>query len=127
MTRDTDGEFPFDFWAKLAQQDPGAFEEARRLMVESLIESAPARVQPRLKGLQWQIDHVRRRAPTPLSACLKISNMMWNNVLGEDGLSEHLQSLSGGRPLPARPPATVLPLRRGAGEDAEPGWDEPGT
>lgn len=127
MSMDTDGEFPFDFWARLAQQDPGAFEEARRLMVESLIESAPARVQPRLKGLQWQIDQVRRRAPNPLSACLKLSNMMWNNVLGEDGLSENLQSLSGGRQRPTRPEATVLPLRREGGKPAAPGEDAPLT
>jgi hypothetical protein len=84
-------------------------------MVESLIESTPARVQPRLKGLQWQIDHVRRRAATPLSACLKLSNMMWNNVLGEDGLYGHLQSLSEGGPPPSRPDATVLPLHRKPG------------
>ncbi|MGD9602893.1 MAG: DUF3135 domain-containing protein [Gammaproteobacteria bacterium] len=109
-----ESEFPFEFWAKLAQDDPGAFEDARRLMIDSLIEAAPTAVQPRLRGLQWQIEHIRNRAPTALSACLKISDMMWTNVLGEDGLAARLTDLGEGSlvPPPTRPAADVLPFRR---------------
>ena len=107
-------EFPFDFWANLARNDPSAFEEARKLMLDSLIEAAPARVQTRLKGLQWQIENIRKRAGTPLGACVKISNMMWTNVLGEDGLAERLHGLSEGAPTPTMPQkmAKVLPFQR---------------
>ncbi len=72
--QDEPTEFAFDSWAKLSRDDPASFEHARKLMVESLIESAPT--QPRLRGLQWQIDHLRERTATPLNACLKISNLM---------------------------------------------------
>lgn len=109
---DETGEFPFDFWARLAREDPGAFEDARRLMIDSLIDAAPSGMQPRLKGLQWRIDHIRSKAATPLSACLKISDMMWTNVLGEGGLAAQLKGLSEGdltTPAP-RPAADVLPF-----------------
>lgn len=106
-------EFPFDFWAKLAREDPNAFEEARKLMLDSLIEAAPPRVQPRLKGLQWQIERVRSKATTPLGACLKISDMMWSNVLGEGGLAAQLKRLGEGESALAPPPrnADVLPFQ----------------
>jgi len=117
-----EGEFPFEFWARLAREDPGAFEDARKLMIDSLIEAAPAAVQPRLRGLQWQIEHIRNRAPTPLSACLKISDMMWTNVLGEDGLAARLTDLGEGTLVatPARPAADVLPFRRPSTEPGDP-------
>jgi Protein of unknown function (DUF3135) len=107
-------EFPFDFWANLAQSDPAAFEEARKLMLDSLIEAAPARTQTRLKGLQWQIENIRSRASSPLGACVKISNMMWTNVLGEDGLAANLRGLSEGELAPAMPKkmAKVLSFQR---------------
>lgn len=109
-----DYEFPFDFWATLAADDPGSFEEARRLMIDSLIESAPPQVQPRLRGLQWQVDQVRTRTPSPLGACVKISSMMWQKVLGPDGLVEHLEQLGNGESPPREAPrsASILPLRR---------------
>lgn len=108
-----DYEFPFDFWAKLATDDPSGFEEARRLMIESLIESAPPERQPRLRGLQWQIDQVRARSANPMGACLKISSMMWDRVLGPDGLVEHLEHLGSGQPAAPRTPpsAAVITLR----------------
>jgi len=106
-----DHEFPFDFWAKLAVDDPGSFEEARQLMIESLIDAAPPERQPRLRGLQWQIDQARARSSNPLSACMKISSMMWDKVLGADGLVEHLEQLDKNEPLERPTSATVTPLR----------------
>ncbi len=107
-------EFPFDFWAKLARNDPAAFETARRLMIDSMIESAPERNRQRLRGLQWQIDRVRERAANPMSACVRLSNMMWEKILGEDGLVDHVLELSEQptRPRPEREPGRVLPFRR---------------
>jgi len=112
MSQD-DYEFPFDFWARLAVDDPASFEEARQLMIDSLIESAPAERQPRLRGLQWQVDQLRARTPNPLGACVKISNMMWDRVLGQGGLVEHLDRLGKdeAQAPAARAPAPVVPLR----------------
>ena len=111
-------EFPFDFWANLAHNDPSAFEEARKRMLDSLIEAAPVRVRTRLRGLQWQIENIRSRASSPLGACVKISNMMWTNVLGEDGLAENLRGLTVGNSAPSIPKkmAQVLPFPREPGQ-----------
>jgi hypothetical protein len=107
-------EFPFEYWANLAADDPQSFEEARQLMIDSLIESAPEPQQTRLRGLQWQIDQVRARTPNPMGACVKISGMMWQKVLGPNGLVEHLEALGNGESVPREAPrgAKIIPLRR---------------
>lgn len=108
-------EFDFDTWAKLAENDPDAFEQARRAMLSSVIESAPEHSRRRLAGLQWQIDQVRERETTPMGSCIKIADMMWQNVLGNDGLLENLETLTGAREPKspaAKPPAAVLPFLR---------------
>lgn len=85
----------FDWWSDLAKSDPQAFEKMRLAAIEEVIQSAPESQQPRLRGLQWQIDHERRRSSNPLSACMRISNMMWNALLGPGGLLESMKELSG--------------------------------
>ena len=124
---------PFDFeaWARLAREDPEAFESARRRVIEAFIDSAPAHRRRRLQGLQFRVDLERRRARTPLAACIRISGMMWDSVTGPDGLRAHLARLSetldralhpraGGptaearalpRGQPSRPRAPVVRLR----------------
>lgn len=100
-----DEEFPrfeFDSWARLASEDPSSFEEARRLMLDSLIASAPEFIQSRLRGLQWQVDRLRELNP-PLGACVKITNLMWDQVLGENGLIDNVDRLTK-RPLEEDPP-----------------------
>lgn len=115
--QDEPTEFSFDFWAKLSRDDPASFEHARKLMVASLIESAPAPAQQRLRGLQWQIDHLRERTATPLSACLKISNLMWGRVLGEGGLVENIDNLTNQQSPRPRASAKILPIRPEHGEN----------
>ncbi|MGI1678649.1 MAG: DUF3135 domain-containing protein [Cellvibrionaceae bacterium] len=66
----------FDTLKNLAEKDPEALEALRQKHVSSLIESAPAHHQQRLKGLQFQIDAQRKIHTNPLSACIKISQMM---------------------------------------------------
>jgi len=107
-------DFPFDDWARLASEDPASFETARRLMIDSLIEAAPTPLQARLRGLQWQIDQVRAMTPTPLGACAKISNLMWEKLLGPEGLVEQLERLDSGESSPDKTAASaqVIPLRR---------------
>lgn len=66
----------FDDLVTLAQDDPKALEDLRMRLVNAVIASAPPHLQSRLRGLQFRIDMERRRAKTPMAACLKISAMM---------------------------------------------------
>lgn len=105
--------FDFDEWAELAAKDPGAFEQRRAEVLAEAIENAPAHRRARLRGLQWQIDQMRATAGTPLAACVRISNMMWDCVAGDDGLLARMEALKGQRSLPRnRRKAKVLPFRR---------------
>lgn len=87
-------DFNFDEWARLAKEEPEAFESMRQKMIEDVIENVAPSVKPRMEGLQWQIDQVRSKSANPMSSCLKISQMMWENVTGEDGLLENMRQLS---------------------------------
>ncbi len=83
----------FDEWANLAKSDPEKFEVRRREIIEKAIASNPPERQHRLRCLQWKIDQIRDRSPTPLSACVKISNMMWDSLTGPGGLKESLSQV----------------------------------
>lgn len=87
-------EFDFDAWAKLAKDDPNAFESMREQMIQDVIASTSPEIKRRMEGLQWQIDQIRSTSANPMSSCLKISQMMWENVTGEDGLIDHMRQLS---------------------------------
>lgn len=105
--------FAFEEWEALARENPEAFETARRELIESVIVTAPSALQPRLRGLQWQIDRLRE-LHHPLGACVKISGLMWQQVVGENGLLENVRRL-GARQAPRRPmsgTATVLQFTR---------------
>jgi hypothetical protein len=85
---------PMDFeqWRQLASQNPAEFEERRRELIEAMIGSASKRCQQRLRGLQWRIDQVREHSPTPMAACISLSNMMWESFAGVDGLAQTLNT-----------------------------------
>ncbi|MDD5330434.1 MAG: DUF3135 domain-containing protein [Sulfuricella sp.] len=87
--------FDFDEWMALAMSDPAAFEERRRRVIEQAIAKAPEAMQPRLRALQWRIDMERDRASNPLSACIRLCNMMWAMVYGENGLMTAIGELTG--------------------------------
>ena len=86
---------PFDFseWSHLADTDPQAFELKREQVIESVIQSMPDAKQERMRRLQWRIDQERRLAKSPMAACIRLSNMMWENVLGKNGLLDNLRHL----------------------------------
>lgn len=84
-------EFDFDQWSRIAQQEPEKFEAMRQKMINDLIAQAPAHLQQRMTGLQWQVDQIRNQASNPMAACLQISQKMWANVLGDSGLLKALQ------------------------------------
>jgi len=100
----------FDEWAALARSDPAAFEQRRRAAIESYIAAAPEEHQQRLRGVQFRVDMERARASNPLSATIRISNMMWSSF-GE--LRETLNQAVNGGPAPAAqdaPRAQVIPF-----------------
>lgn len=90
----------FEYWLKLAKSDPELFEKKRLEAIDAVIQSAPVEKQQRLRGLQWRIDAERKKAKNPLDACLKVYNMMWDKVYGNNGLLEHLDTLTTGAPQP---------------------------
>ncbi len=106
----TDPRAPFDFeaWARLAREDPEAFERRRRELLRRAIAQAPEGLRSRLEGLQWRVDAERARARHPMGACVRLFRMMWGSVYGQGGLQ---QALRGELPL-RREAAPVLPLRR---------------
>lgn len=111
--------FDFDEWSRLAAADPSAFEARRLALIEEFLGQFPASEQRRLRGLQFHIDMERRRARTPMAACLRLSAMMWDSLLGSEGLKSALDQLlqpasQTPPPLsrPPRPTGRVLPFRR---------------
>lgn len=103
----------FNEWLRLAQQDPEIFESARLDMIDEAIQSAPEEQRAKLRCLQWRIDQVRRRSNTPLGACISLSHMMWERVVGDEGLLEHIGRLRGPYMVedgPRRSSAKVIPF-----------------
>lgn len=85
--------FDFDYWAKLAETDPEAFEKKRRATVDKLILSMPDEHRPRMKQLQWKIDAVREVSPNPLASCMRIYDMLMDRTYGDGGLLDSLNEL----------------------------------
>ncbi len=90
--------FDFDEWVELAKNDPDAFEQKRQDAIGLLLENAPAKSKRRMQGLQWQIDQVRITSSTPMSSCIKISQMMWESAVGESGLVDNIEQLRQNKP-----------------------------
>lgn len=103
--------FDFNEWSHLARTDPQAFEVRRAQVIERAIRRAPPEKQQRLRGLQWRVDQERARCASPMAACVRISQMMWESLLGEHGLLDTLQNP--GRQI-QRPSADILAFRPAA-------------
>jgi len=72
----------FDDLLVMAEQDPQALERLRSELVENLIAGAQDEVlKQRLRGLQFRIDLERERSTSPLSACVRLSQMMHESLL----------------------------------------------
>ena len=84
----------FDTWAEMAKNDPDAFERMRLQAIDEFIESVPESSQERLRRFQWRIDQERRLAKTPLAACIRLSSMMWQSLLGDGGLRDRFATLA---------------------------------
>ena len=106
--------FDFDEWAKLAMNNPEAFEERRQKILQQAIDSAAPNTRKRIQGLQWKIDQLRAQATNPMSSCLKISEMMWDSVVGNNGLLDNMQQIKNpeqGIPDKPKTSATIIDLQ----------------
>lgn len=70
----------FDQMQALARSNPEALERMRLQEVEAIINSAPAHLQRRLRGLQFQIDCKRKAQKSAMGACIAISSMMHESL-----------------------------------------------
>lgn len=113
MDRNGTPHFDFDDWAELARRDPAAFERRRAQVIEEFLQDVPDDDRRhRLRCLQWRVDRTRERASNPMSACLRLSQMMWDSVLGDGGLLETLNTTRQpcAQPIPRRA-ARILQFR----------------
>ncbi|MEE8320502.1 MAG: DUF3135 domain-containing protein [Gammaproteobacteria bacterium] len=94
MHQNDNSKFDFHEWARLAREEPEKFETLRRGMIDEVIESAPPGFKHRMVGLQWQIDQICLTSANPMASCLRISKMMWDSVLGENGLMDSMEQLA---------------------------------
>jgi hypothetical protein len=83
----------FDEAVELARKDPDAFEQYRLDAIEALIDSVPEGKRQNLRRLQWRIEQVRKLAPNPIAACVKLQQMMWDSLAGDNGLIDALANL----------------------------------
>lgn len=90
--------FDFDEWASLAKTNPHAFEARRQALIDNFLRQFPDPEQRRLRGLQFRIDMERRRARTPMAACIRLSSMMWDSLLGHGGLVNAIDRFLNYRP-----------------------------
>lgn len=69
----------FDTLKQMAEENPEGLEALRKRHVDALINNAPQAMQRRLRGLQFQIDAQREIHSTPMAACIKLSQMMYDS------------------------------------------------
>ena len=79
--------------SQLAAEDPEAFEKRRRKLIEEEISKRPPERQEALRKLQWRIDMERKRAKTPLGACIKLNDMLMDQLYKEGGFIDSVNLL----------------------------------
>lgn len=83
----------FDTLAALFERDPDAFDRLRKDLLEDEIRSAHPENRRRLRGLQFQIEGIRRTSKNPLDCCVRIQRLL-------DKQLEKLSSVVNGHPRP---------------------------
>ncbi|MCB1876907.1 MAG: DUF3135 domain-containing protein [Chromatiales bacterium] len=112
--------FDFDEWARLAEHNPLVFSQRRREILDAVIGAAPAGRRVRLRRLQWRLDRLRQTAGSPLGACQRMYELMWESFSGEHGLAAVLRDPRS-HPCMARPRCPVVPLARANAGSRPPG------
>jgi hypothetical protein len=93
MYRNDTQDLDFDHLLKLAKNDPVKFEDMRQNAIDTFIATLPNERQIHLRRLQWKIDQERRNR-SPLSACMHISGLMWENLVGPKGILGYLKGVN---------------------------------
>ncbi len=71
----------FEVLAELARRDPQALYALGRVLTDDVIRQAPrAASRRRLEGLKFRIEMERQRAPNPLAACARLSQLMFDSL-----------------------------------------------
>ncbi len=114
-------DFNFDKWARLAQQDPTAFEALRKEIIEEVIKGFPLDQQRGLEGLQFHIDMERRKSKNPMDSCIRLSNMMKTKLYTDfhpvtGAMSGSNCSFDASAQERERKEGEVIPLRKSSGE-----------
>lgn len=68
--------------SQLARDDPQAYEQLRRELVEDFIDSAPAKYKTRLSGIQFRVDCERQLSHSGLGSTVRVYKLMWQSFLG---------------------------------------------
>ena len=71
----------FDEMLVLAKTDPKRLDDLLKKRVDRLIDSAPERIQKRLRGIQFEVDCQRKIQKSSYDACRKISEMMHDSLM----------------------------------------------
>lgn len=82
----------FDKLREMAQRNPEQLERLRIELCDQLIQEAPEQYRRKLRGLQFRVDMERRRAKSPMAACIAISGMMHDSF---DRLRQTLNDATG--------------------------------
>lgn len=70
----------FDELLFLANNKPDDLERLRKQLIEEAIQDAPPEYQRRLRGIQFQVDMKIRQSANPMSACVAISELMYESL-----------------------------------------------
>ncbi len=77
-----------EFISQLVRDDPAEYEKLRRELLESLIDSAPGHLKPRLRGMKFRLDSLHQRAGPALGTAVRAYEMMWQSF---QAMNEDLQ------------------------------------
>lgn len=99
----------FEELADLGRRDPEALAALARLLTDDVIRHAGPASRRRLEGLKFRIEMERRRAPNPLAACARLSQMMFESL---SELHNALNEPGGYRRTSVRTCAQIVDLNR---------------
>jgi hypothetical protein len=94
--------FDIDLWIKLAADNPYKFEIQRQQWLEETIAEAKAGLQPRLRGILWEINMDLEIAKHKFTKCRLISMRLVNH------LNEFKDILRGHMPYINQYPARIF-------------------
>ncbi len=107
------GDLSFDEWRQLHESNPRCFEHYRKKLLHDLIQSAPKRCRPRLRGLMFQMEGESKRCGTLMAYNQRLFSIMVESL---DELANHLNQFCAAdirnqnAEISVRPKAKILPF-----------------